>query len=600
MTERVEPAETSRLERRERGRRTRRLRLSLVLFAGLLLLGAAWIAITALLARTQLEHVRADVRELRAQIAAASLNDAVTTSSSLTTRADRAHHLTGGPAWFIASKIPFAGRPFQVIRGITAGIDDISSNALPQLVTASQRLDPAKLRGPDGTIQLAEIASVAPALADADQVMSAAAARIAALPEHTWLKPIDSANADVADQLTSLSHSVRSASLASQLVPPMLGAKGPKNYFIAFQNEAEARGTGGLAGAFAILHADQGRLSFTRFESDSELADVAADVSFGPDYDQLYRGAGTTTLYSNANLSPHFPYAAQIWTSMWHKKFGQNLDGAIAVDPTALSYLLAVTGPAALPDGSRVSSSNIVALTQSQVYARFPGNAGDDAARRAYLIAIALASSKQILNPQANTTALVKAAGQAIGDRRILVWSVDPALQAKLERTAASGAIPVTKAPYVGLSVVNDVGDKLDYYLDRKLDWTRTGCGATRDVTVTITLTNNAPASGLSPYVTASDRPSTPIKAGDNRLEVSYLATSGALMRSVTLDGVAATASNGLEHGHSLYTVDVTLPQGKSRTMVLRLREPAGAGAPVVLRQPLVRPLTVSLRETSC
>jgi len=62
--------------------------------------------------------------------------------------------------------------------------------------------------------------------------------------------------------------------------------------------------------------------------------------------------------------------------------------------------------------------------------------------------------------------------------------------------------------------------------------WRRTGCGSTRQTTVTITLTNNAPASGLSPYVTGRiDSHSYPVKRGDNRLEVSYLATQGTLAR---------------------------------------------------------------------
>jgi len=49
------------------------------------------------------------------------------------------------------------------------------------------------------------------------------------------------------------------------------------------------------------------------------------------------------------------------------------------------------------------------------------------------------------------------------------------------------------------LSIVNDGGNKLDYYLERSLTWTRTGCGPTRATTVTVTLTNNAPATGLPP-----------------------------------------------------------------------------------------------------
>jgi len=153
----------------------------------------------------------------------------------------------------------------------------------------------------------------------------------------------------------------------------MLGAGGPKQYFLAFQNEAEARGTDGLAGAFAIVQANHGKLAFTRMESDTTLEGVAATVNFGPDYDHLFGSAGTTTTYSQGNLSPHFPYAAQIWASKWKKYSGQQVDGVIAIDPTALGYLLAVTGPATLPDKTQISGANTVALTQATTYAKFGG-----------------------------------------------------------------------------------------------------------------------------------------------------------------------------------------------------------------------------------
>jgi hypothetical protein len=155
--------------------------------------------------------------------------------------------------------------------------------------------------------------------------------------------------------------------------------------------------------------------------------------------------------------------------------------------------------------------------------------------------------------------------------------------------------------PYVGLSIVNGGGNKLDYYLDRSVTWVRTGCGSTRQTTVTITLTNNAPASGLSPYVTdRSDAHSYPVKPGDNRLQVSYFATAGALMNAVTVAGQPGTASIGAERGHPVYTVDLELPRGTTRVIVLHLSEPVGLGAPIVLSQPLVRPLHVTLEGTLC
>ena len=568
----------------------------------LLLVSGLWIAVTATMARSQLNAVRADAHTLGSTISAGNWPSARATAADLAAHAHRANQLTSGPAWALAAALPSGGEPLKTIRGITAGADALGATALPQLVDAAQRLNSRTLRRPDGSIDVARIAAVAPALRSAAAIMDKTTATISALPRRTWLGSIDAASAGVISQVTTLDDTLRSADLAARILPTMLGQDGPKRYFLAFQNEAEARGTGGLPGAFAIIEASHGKLRITRMESDVTLDGVGANVDFGRDYHHLYDGAATTTYYGNSNLSPNFPYAAQIWASMWRKYSGQKVDGAIAVDPTALSYLLAVTGPATLPDTSQISGANAVALTQSTSYAKFPGvGMADVTQRQAYLLEVAAAASSRVLGTHGDPTALLRAAGQAAGERRLLVWSADPAIQADLAQTSVSGIIPATTAPYVGLSIVNDGGNKLDYYLDRSLTWQRTGCGSTRRSTVTITLTNNAPASGLPPYVTGrNDSHSYPVKTGDNRLAVSYFATQGTLMNKITVNGRTGRGRIGTERGHPVYSIDVELPQGTSRTIVLQLSEPAGKGTPIVLRQPLVRPLHVTIKDTVC
>jgi hypothetical protein len=553
------------------------------------------------MANNQLNQVRADAHTLGAQISASNWTAARATSADLEQHAHRTNQLTSGPIWALAAALP-GGEPLQTIRGISAGVDTLGHEALPLLVDASQRLDPRTLRRPDGSIDIARIAAVAPAIATASAAVAGTTKSVAALPHHTWMRSIDAAYADALSKVTALDESLKSAGRAVKMVPSMLGQNGPKRYFLAFQNEAEARGTGGLPGAFAIVEANHGQVSLARLESDRTLSGISADVDLGPDYHDLYGGANTTTLYANGNLSPNFPYPARIWASMWKAYSGEQVDGVMAVDPTALSYLLAVTGPATLPDKSHVSRANAVRLTQSASYARFPGTTKADAARRqGYLLEIAFAASMKILGVRGDPTALLRAAGKAAGERRILVWSADPVVQANLAQTSVSGIIPSTATPYVGLSIVNDGGNKLDYYLDRSLTWQRTGCGPTRQTTVTVKLTNNAPASGLSPYVTArSDDHGYPIKPGDNRLAVSYFATQGAEMDAVTVAGKPGTSSIGVERGHPVFTVDVELPRGTSRTIVMHLTEPAGTGSPIVLRQPLVRPFHVKLLDTHC
>src|SRR5512142_18183 len=106
---------------------------------------------------------------------------------------------------------------------------------------------------------------------------------------------------------------------------------------------------------------DQGKLSFMRFASDNALIGVASGLNLGFQYDQLYSSMPDSTQdYADSNVSPHFPNASRIWVSMWQQKTGERLDGAIALDPTTLSYLLAVAGPTTTPDGTVVNAGNVV------------------------------------------------------------------------------------------------------------------------------------------------------------------------------------------------------------------------------------------------
>ena len=54
------------------------------------------------------------------------------------------------------------------------------------------------------------------------------------------------------------------------------------------------------------------------------------------------------------------------------------------------------------------------------------------------------------------------------------------------------------------------------------------------------------------------------------------------------------------ERGHATFQVDLEVPHGATRKVVLTLTEPAVAGGPIVLRQPSVRPLNLTVTETPC
>ena len=504
----------------------------------------------------------------------------------------------------MTSEVPFAGRPLKIVRGTTEATDQLGSHGVGALLDVIGTLDPARLRLRGDTINLAPIIAAAPKLKIVATAIDNAESSLASVPSSSWLVPVDNLRTTMATALTTVGGYVDAASRAAQVLPTMLGEDGPKRYFIGLQNEAETRGTGGLPGAFAILVADKGVVTFTHFDSDSALEPntehlVPTGLDFGAEFDAAWAATDSTQLYVNSNVSPNFPYAAQVWAAMWQKVSGEHVDGALAMDPQVLANLLAAIGPIPASNGGALTAANVVPLTEQQEYSIF----SDNAVRKQFLVDVLKAVSTKVIDGAAPANTLVHALSQSASQHRLFVWVRDPTAEQVIEQTNYSGVMP-TKADqsFVGLVVNNEAAGKLDYYLHRSITYQSTGCGATRDVYVTITLTNSAPASGLPAYVTTrldSNRPSN-VQPGDNRTLVDYYATTGAELSSVTVNGQPSTSAVLTEFNHPIFRLDMELPHGATSTIVLHLIEPKTTGGVVVWHQPGVYPLDADVDAQTC
>jgi hypothetical protein len=137
--------------------------------------------------------------------------------------------------------------------------------------------------------------------------------------------------------------------------PILAGTDKPRKYLISFQNSAEARGTGGILGAYALIELDKGDLKILQTGSNASLAGMSSreiPVVMPAEFLKLY--GKNPAILQNSNLSPHFPYGAQVWLGLWKARYGQQLDGVIAVDPIALSYVLRATGEIRLKSGEKI------------------------------------------------------------------------------------------------------------------------------------------------------------------------------------------------------------------------------------------------------
>ncbi|MEV4375495.1 DUF4012 domain-containing protein [Streptosporangium sp. NPDC049644] len=563
-------------------------RAVLLASAVVLTIAGGWSVHLGLRVRDHLTAAAAALTRLEPLVSAGAPASAAGALAEARLHAAEARRLTGGPDWWLISHVPFAGDAATTVGGLAWAADELTDvltgvqeAGAPFMTVTDRALN--DMRG-----QLATLDAVAPVLSDAVTRLARVESRLRATPADTRLNTLDEARNTALSGLARLRGPLRIAADTAVLLPPMLGKEGTRRYFLAFQTNAEARGTGGLVGAFGILNADRGRIAVERLSANTGLVTSPVPVAdHGPDFLRRY-GPGAARMLSVSNLSPHFPYAAAIWTGLWERQSRTRLDGAVATDPVGLAYLLRLTGPVTLPGGEQVTEGNVVDLTERLAYVRYP----DSAARKRFLIRVAGAVSEALPRAFSDPMALLPVLGRMVGERRIQVWSRHGAEQRLLARAPIGGVLPSRPGPFAGLVVNNSAGGKLDYYLDRSLDYELGPCqGGLRSSTVRIRLTNDVPKEVLPSYVTGrldlSRRQHLP---GSNLLWVSLYGGRGGQVTEARLDGARMAILREKERFHPVYSTMLELAPGQSRSLEFDLTEPVSGKPPLAPVQPLVRP----------
>lgn len=587
-----------------------------VLFA---VVSGGWMAWTGLKAKSDLEGARTDLAAVQSAWSSGSGDEALATLASVQKSAASAKSATHDPVWWFWGHVPVLGSPLKTVRGLTEAVDALASDALPSLESAADVAQPARMVSGNNSIDVVRLKKASGALLSASTVIDAQTRQVAALPA-SYVPQVVAARAELLDQLTTTGRTARTAAVAARVLPPMLGADGDRKYFLAFQNLAETRGTGGLVDAYATLNASKGALKVGRVGSNADLPALPAAVpGIDPDYLDRYAAQGATALWVNSNLSPDYPEVAKAWAAMWEASTREQVDGALAMDPVALKGILAVTGPVQAGELGTVDAASLEKLVYDTQYRLGKGVYE----RKRTMLAVGTATIDALLSGRGDRTALLETLVASARDGHILVWSSRDAEQQAMLDGGIAGALPTaTTTPFVRTLFVNAAGTKLDAYLKSSLAYTVTGCSATaRTSTVTLAVRNTAPAKGLPEYVvTRADLDPGAYVVGQNRVDVELVLGKGTKVVGATLDTKALglplpegelpktldASGSGQILGQSeraglpAYGVTLDLKPGQTGVLSLSVTEPPTAAKPLVETQNLVQPTAVTVDAGRC
>ncbi|BAH53768.1 hypothetical protein ROP_55210 [Rhodococcus opacus B4] len=558
----------------------------------------AWLGFTAREAQANLEEARGHAQLAKDALLDGNTADAQRSAADADKYASRAYENTHSIPWSISAAIPILGSPLATSQQISEVVRGLTHDVLTPAVDAGSTLAPDQLIEGGGRVNVQSLRDATPVLEQTSTAAQSLSNQARSIDEAAYLGLVNEARTALQDQTAELSKLLGNTAIAAKVVPAMLGGDGPRNYFLGFQTNAEARGTGGLLGGFGIVRASDGSAKVDTLGANSELSMDKQPLDLGPEFDARYGASRPTTDFRNSNLSSHFPYAAQIWKSLWAQESGEQVDGVVATDPVALSYVLGAIGPVTMPDGEVITKDNVVELTESTAYVRF---ADDNKARKQYLQTVAARVVDKMTGKLSSPQALLDALGKAAGEGRIAVWSADPALQQVLSTTKVGNVVPEDAAPYAGVVVNNQGGNKLDYYLTREISYVADSCaGDTRSSTVTVRLTNNTPAGEFPDYVAGMFENVGNTPKGTNSVDLSLLATRGATLDKVTVNGAQQFVFTGSELGHPVFNVRPMIPRGKTTEVIYQLTEPAAPGEARVPVQPLVDSPNVTVDVPNC
>jgi hypothetical protein len=510
-------------------RRRRALRLALWAVAGallLLVLVVGWVAADALRARAALTDAANAVAALREDALAGRTDGLNRQLADLRENASRAYDATRGPHWSVARELPGTGPTAEAIATMSEVVDELARGALPDLARSVELTDPATFAPENGRIDLEPLRRVAPDVVRADRSVGLAAQRVAML-DGAMLPQVGAAVVGLREQLYELRSTTATAARAADVLPPLLGADGPRDYLVLVQNPSEPRALGGITGTVLVLHADGGKVTLVDQTQAGMLGPFAEPVlPLTADERSVLGSRGEVGRWmQNVTMTPDFPRAAELAREMWLRETGQEVDGVLTTDPVALAALLRGSGPVDVAEGVRVPPEELAAYLLHDVYFEYEKPREQDA-----VFARVAEEAFERLAAGGGGEGMVAALADAARQGRLLVWSSDEAVNRRLAGTVLDGSLTGVRgdSPVVGVFVQGVNMAKIAYHLDTEVEAVVVAerQDGSRELEVTVTYTSTVPEDriGAMPEYFVGPREKNP---GEIRLRSLMYAPAG-------------------------------------------------------------------------
>ena len=498
----------------------------------------------------------------------------------------RARLLLSGPQWVVPQATPLVGDDLRAVRLSVRALDDVVHAAAIPVVEAA-----SSIRGTDGRLDVSALARLEPVLTKAALAADAAAGQLNAIRPAGLVQPLRGPVVQAQEGVQRLSRMTASARDGLRVALAVLGVNQPSTTLLGVQNPAEARGSGGIVGAWATVSGDRGRVAITSTGVNDQLFPFRAAQGLVPP-DVLATYGQDIRHVANVTMTPDFPVAAQLLRSSYQAYAratpqARPIDdraGVVTLTPRGLGLLIGATGPVPLA-GQRitVTKDSAAALFENGIYTLVP----DDTQRSRLVQQVLRAVFTSLQAPETDPLRLASATAEAVASGDLRIWNPDPEVQAAAGRLGAAGALGRPDGRVARLTLVSADAAKLDFYVHESVVLDR------QKGTLRVELNNRAPST-VAPYVAVQNPDPGEPATGHDLIVQLHLPPEVGLDR-LERDGRRTKLATGTESGWTVVRTSVRVTREKSSILLFRLTGRV-ADLDQVLTQPLPNIPTVTVR----
>ncbi|KKS26064.1 MAG: hypothetical protein UU87_C0004G0048 [Parcubacteria group bacterium GW2011_GWA2_42_11] len=246
----------------------------------------------------------------------------------------------------------------------------------------------------------------------------------------------------------------------------ILGEKQAKKYLLIFQNNSEARPTGGFIGTYGVLDLDRGQVKNLFIDGIFNLDGQLNEKIIPPQPIQKISSAWST---HDANWFADFPTSARKIMLFYEKAGGATADGVISITPTVIERLLELTGPIAMPEyGVTLDKDNFLEIIQYKVEFGYDKQLNQPKKILADFAPKFLARLWEIWPNHAKEVLLVIL--DSLTEKQALFYFSDQSLQAVFEEQGWAGKILATDKDYLNIINTNINGYKTDKMIEQTIE----------------------------------------------------------------------------------------------------------------------------------